>query len=715
MNAQLHERASGGQGFAPGAIEVPGGGRITNKKDPSPHELVHVTGYGARKVPLHRAAAAALQAMIAAARAAGIAAPLLQPISGYRSTARQRGLFAAAVRRYGSEQAARKWVAKPGGSAHHSGRAVDVYLGYRISSGNATNMRKTPAWRWLRENAVRFGFYPYEAEPWHWEYNPPATGIASAEMEEAPARAPAAGVSRLLPLSWGTRWPSSAGLYVPRAAKGANALDLVVYFHGHIIPACRTDPASFLKDGMAYYWGTPYFRCLRSEVEKSGRALVLVAPTLAPIFGRRDSGNAVMGNFQDAGQLDRLVDEAMEDLRSSGAITRSARVARIVLAGHSAGGKPMQAILGASNRVGSLVQQCWGFECLYFGTAGWRKWLLEDAPRRFIHFRRDATMQSAAHALSHMRNFADRRGGKSHCRIVEQFWGEAVRGLDRSAPRTGSAEQEAFLPQSFDLSKLKGLMGGTEYVPKTGAPASKAGIQSKVEVLGYKDHDATFAPGTLLHRRVSEVSKATGMDPGFLAANLVAESGPSTWSKTSGVVASEVLGLDDWFDPVTARYIKAAIAAAPALGFRYSDVRATGESWDTSTEKAGGALKPRGVLDATKAVAALAMYMKVQELMMQRIIENNRKEHPYLLNSIYDLPPEKRFTLQRYMFNAGIGSAFKFFKELSRGADIPRTGGITRDPKNPRRTAVLHMARAIHLGQAVFGKPPLAYRAPPDR
>ena len=109
------------------------------------------------------------------------------------------------------------------------------------------------------------------------------------------------------------------------------------------------------------------------------------------------------------------------------------------------------------------------------------------------------------------------------------------------------------------------------------------------------------------------------------------------------------------------------------------------------------------------AVPAIAMYLKGQELMMQQIIRNNKKKLPFLLGSIHDLPAEKRFTLQRHMFNAGIGAAFKFFQHLSRGGDIPRTGGITRDPKNPRRTAVLHMARAIHLSQAVFGRSPLEY------
>ncbi len=37
-------------------------------------------------------------------------------------------------------------------------------------------LRRKPAYLWLREHAERFGFYPYEREPWHWEYNPLAEG-----------------------------------------------------------------------------------------------------------------------------------------------------------------------------------------------------------------------------------------------------------------------------------------------------------------------------------------------------------------------------------------------------------------------------------------------------------------------------------------------------------------------------------------------------------
>ncbi|MGB5347588.1 MAG: D-alanyl-D-alanine carboxypeptidase family protein [Woeseia sp.] len=172
-------------GWRPVPIENPGGGRIQNKKDPPAADMETIDGHRGRQVPLHRLAAAAWRTMVAAARAAGIAAPLLLPISGYRSTKRQRGLFRKAVARYGSESAARKWVAPPGKSAHHSGRAIDLYLGYDISSRLAPKIRNTAAWRWLRDNAERFGFYPYENEPWHWEYNPPQGGAAAAARSGA--------------------------------------------------------------------------------------------------------------------------------------------------------------------------------------------------------------------------------------------------------------------------------------------------------------------------------------------------------------------------------------------------------------------------------------------------------------------------------------------------------------------------------------------------
>lgn len=78
--------------------------------------------------------------------------------SGYRSPKRQAELYAAAIKKYGSEKAARKWVAPPGKSNH--GRGVAVDLGF----GNA-QIRS-----WVHANAARYGLhFPMKHEPWHAE------------------------------------------------------------------------------------------------------------------------------------------------------------------------------------------------------------------------------------------------------------------------------------------------------------------------------------------------------------------------------------------------------------------------------------------------------------------------------------------------------------------------------------------------------------------
>ncbi len=166
------ERSAPGS-FAPVAVERPGGGRIEDKTPPDRADIVVVDGYQ-RTVPLHRLAAEAWAALTAAARADGLAAPLLLPVSGYRSVEEQAWLWDGALAKYGDPEVACLWVARPGTSAHQSGRAVDCHLGYGIESEYADTMRGTEAYRWLVDHAAAFGFHPYDLEPWHWEYNPPA-------------------------------------------------------------------------------------------------------------------------------------------------------------------------------------------------------------------------------------------------------------------------------------------------------------------------------------------------------------------------------------------------------------------------------------------------------------------------------------------------------------------------------------------------------------
>ena len=158
--------------FVPVPVEQPGGGRIQDRTPPSAGDIVVVAGLE-RDVPLHRLAAEAWAALVEAARVDGLESPLLLPVSGYRTVEEQAWLWDGALAKYGDPEVACQWVARPGTSAHQSGRAIDCHLGDPIESEYADAMRETPAYRWLVAQAERFGFYPYDTEPWHWEYNPP--------------------------------------------------------------------------------------------------------------------------------------------------------------------------------------------------------------------------------------------------------------------------------------------------------------------------------------------------------------------------------------------------------------------------------------------------------------------------------------------------------------------------------------------------------------
>jgi LAS superfamily LD-carboxypeptidase LdcB len=161
------------------AVETPGGGRITDKSEPPSQDVISVEGFGGKVVRFHHLAATFWFELVDAARSEGLAHPLLLPVSGLRSMARQQQLWSRALQKYGSEEEARKWVAKPGASAHHSGRAVDCWLGTPVGREHVADQKRTPAWLWLMDNAERFGFYPYSEEPWHWEYNPPSASSRS--------------------------------------------------------------------------------------------------------------------------------------------------------------------------------------------------------------------------------------------------------------------------------------------------------------------------------------------------------------------------------------------------------------------------------------------------------------------------------------------------------------------------------------------------------
>ena len=80
-------------------------------------------------------------------------------VSSFRSLERQKVLFTQAVKKYGSEKVASKWVAPPLISHHPWGVAIDVnYPNEPVGAG------------WLEVNGSKFGLCRvFENEWWHFE------------------------------------------------------------------------------------------------------------------------------------------------------------------------------------------------------------------------------------------------------------------------------------------------------------------------------------------------------------------------------------------------------------------------------------------------------------------------------------------------------------------------------------------------------------------
>ena len=110
--------------------------------------------------------------MKSAARRNGV---IMWAESGFRSVARQAELIRRELAVSNSIEDVLTWVAAPGHSEHHTGRALDITS--PDCYPNTLEFDKTDAFLWLSTHANAHGFYlsyppgnPYGLiyEPWHW-------------------------------------------------------------------------------------------------------------------------------------------------------------------------------------------------------------------------------------------------------------------------------------------------------------------------------------------------------------------------------------------------------------------------------------------------------------------------------------------------------------------------------------------------------------------
>ncbi len=156
---------------------------------------------------VHPAMLGDLERLLAAANGDPAVAGTLRAVSCHRPEALQRQTFCGGIGADGSGSfAERAWAsAPPGHSEHATGYVIDFGTSTSRACDAEACFAATPAGRWLRANAARFGFemsFPagnrqqVKWEPWHWRWvgtraDTPGAGAARSLFAPARARFPA--------------------------------------------------------------------------------------------------------------------------------------------------------------------------------------------------------------------------------------------------------------------------------------------------------------------------------------------------------------------------------------------------------------------------------------------------------------------------------------------------------------------------------------------
>jgi hypothetical protein len=320
------------------------------------------------------------------------------------------------------------------------------------------------------------------------------------------------GATHYLPIALSKSTHKRIGAFVPTAARQSDVVDVIVYFHGHAIAACGTNTEKFRKGGMQYYWNTPLFTCLRRDLEASGKRAVLLAPAMHPFVGG-NVGAAGYGNLGAANKFDELVSNSLSLLKTKGALPRGATVGNVILAGHSGGGQPMQAVMMARNTLKPKIRAAWGFETLYFGTAAITSWLKSDADLRYRHYRRAGWKAKRVEALQANPNYLDKATASSHCKAVQEFWSQALSHMPVSPGVSGVHYEYEAAPVSGAGKKLHAVE-----LHKSAIAIARAGNKANGTLTWISEAPADFLPYIIQRAQAKaqaarDTAAANALDP----------------------------------------------------------------------------------------------------------------------------------------------------------------------------------------------------------
>jgi hypothetical protein len=178
------------------------------------------------------------------------------------------------------------------------------------------------------------------------------------------------------------------GIFVPVGYRAQAQVDLIIYFHGMKVPSGLPTSAT-IRD----IWRRHDFP-LRERVNESEKNVILVAPTLGPA--------SESGKLTKPGGFDWYVDQVIAALVQRGPHRQAGqppRVANIVLACHSAGGKVMRPLANRQHKYSNRIRECWGFDCLYSPCDAevWRTWAIgHPNARLYVYYLSSTAAQSKA-------------------------------------------------------------------------------------------------------------------------------------------------------------------------------------------------------------------------------------------------------------------------------------------------------------------------------
>ena len=154
----------------------------------------------------------------------------------------------------------------------------------------------------------------------------------------------------------------STGVFIPDGYRPGKTVDLVLFLRGYDIKRPKSATA------VAEYWNSPQHPILKSfllreEINKSGKNVLLVVPTLGPF--------AQAGKLSDKDGIRDFLDRVLDGLWRHGphaALKQRPTIRHLILAAHSGGGvslRRLAQVVGDDPGLKDKLKECWGFDSIY--------------------------------------------------------------------------------------------------------------------------------------------------------------------------------------------------------------------------------------------------------------------------------------------------------------------------------------------------------------